>query len=95
MKQPSTACAPASLCCFMFPGKLYKQGDWIKQPLLASYLQHVAQNGTAFVYNGTWAKDMVDLVQVGPMWLCCPTLRAIDTDIGDSHRTGTKRQHHG
>lgn len=80
----------------MFPGKLYKQGDWIKQPLLASYLQHVAQNGTAFVYNGTWAKDMVDLVQVSPMWLRCPTHFArLTQTLGGPHRTGTKRQHYG
>lgn len=44
-------------------GQHYKAGELFKQPELLKVLQSIASDGIGEIYNGTWARDMVSLVQ--------------------------------
>ena len=44
-------------------GAWYETGDWFRQPVLAQTLRSVAQQGSAYFYEGPWAQHFVDAVQ--------------------------------
>jgi len=44
-------------------GALYKTGDLFRQPQLAATLRKIANQGSAYMYEGAWARHFVDLVQ--------------------------------
>lgn len=47
-----------------FPdGRALQAGDVLKQPELADFLIGLAKQGSTYMYQGDWAKQMVDLVQ--------------------------------
>lgn len=44
-------------------GQYYKKGEIFKQPDLEKFLETIASDGVSDMYNGTWAENMVSLVQ--------------------------------
>lgn len=44
-------------------GDYYKKGEIFKQPDLQMFLETMASEGVSDMYSGTWAKDMISLVQ--------------------------------
>jgi gamma-glutamyltranspeptidase / glutathione hydrolase len=44
-------------------GVFYTEGELLRQPALAQTLRHVAEEGSAFVYQGAWAQQFVAAVQ--------------------------------
>jgi gamma-glutamyltranspeptidase/glutathione hydrolase len=44
-------------------GKLYEQGDLLKQPELADTLRSVAEQGVDYMYTGAWGEKFVETIQ--------------------------------
>ncbi len=57
-------------------GTLYATGDWFRQPELAGTLRKVSRKGSRYMYRGSWAKDLVSVVQAEGGRLTRADLRA-------------------
>lgn len=44
-------------------GEFLQEGDTLKQPELAATLRRVTSEGTAYLYRGDWARELVDTVR--------------------------------
>jgi gamma-glutamyltranspeptidase/glutathione hydrolase len=68
---------PAAKRAFSRPGGgLLQEGDTLRQPELAATLRQVAHHGVRYLYDGAWARELVDTIRAHGGHLTLDDLRA-------------------
>ncbi len=59
-------------------GTLYRQGDWFTQGKLARTLKRISRKGSRYMYQGRWARKLVDAVRAQGGRMTLADLRAYE-----------------